>query len=63
MPNALLQCLHMTIKMACDGGTLVVSADILLDTTSSQGQCYGPLKLTLSSNINLIGVISLFVFY
>jgi hypothetical protein len=29
----------------------------------SYGPCYGPLKLTLSSNINLIGAISLLVCY
>jgi hypothetical protein len=29
----------------------------------SYGPCYGPLKLTPSSNINLIGVVSLFVSY
>ena len=35
MPRALLQCLHMTIKMACDGGISLVTADILFDTTRS----------------------------
>ena len=29
----------------------------------SQGPCYGPFKLTPSYYINLIGVISLFVYY
>jgi hypothetical protein len=42
---------------------LLVAADILFDTTHSYGPCYGPLKLTPSSNINLIGVISLFLCY
>ncbi len=42
---------------------LLVTTEILLDTTCSQGPCYGPLKLMLSSSINLIGVLSLFICY
>ena len=63
MPRALLQRLQWPSKWPATEAHSLVSADILLDTTCSEGQCSGPLKLTLSSNINLIGVINLFVCY
>jgi hypothetical protein len=59
MLHVLLQRLHMIIDIRS-----TPPLHFLLDTTRSQKEpCYGPLKLTTSSNINLIGFISLFVSY
>jgi hypothetical protein len=64
-PCVLLQRVHMAIKMACDGGGtfFLLLSSFLFAVNVANGPCYGPFKLTQSYNINLIGVISLFVCY
>ena len=56
-------CTAMAIKMASNGGTFVCCCRLFCWSNVAKRPWYGPLKLMPSSNINLIGIISLFISY